>query len=74
MILIASMRVQIPPILDNSKRVIECRFVWKLVPKLDFSFETNLVQKCIQSYQTTTAINASRFLLIKSNLHAFPYN
>ena len=71
MALIALTRVQISLILEW---VIECHFVWKLVlniNRLDFSFETNLIQKYIQSYQTVTAIDASRVLPINSNLHVF---
>ena len=36
-----------------------------------FSSETNLIKKCIQSYQTVAAVNTSRVLPINSNLHAF---
>ena len=74
MILIAVTCVQIPLILDNYNRVIECQFVRKLVLNtysLAFSFGTNLTQKYIQSYQTVTAINASHVLPINSNLHTF---
>ena len=63
-----------PLIADNYKRVIESQFVGNLVSNiysLAFSFEANLIKKHIQSYQTVTAINASRVLLVNPNLHAF---
>ena len=73
MSLIASTRVHILQALDNHKRVTECQLVWKLVLKhnLAFSFETNLIWKYIQSYQTVTANNAASVLLINSNLLEF---
>ena len=58
MILIASTRVQIPLILDNYKRVIECQFFWKFVLK-HLLFETNLIYKYIKNCQTVTTIDDS---------------
>ena len=70
------MRVQIPLILNNYKRVTECQpgNLFQNIYSLAFSFETSLIKKHIQRYQTVTAINTFRVLPINSNLHAFLKN
>ena len=72
MILMALTHFQIPQIpdnYDNYGRLIECSLsgnaFWNIY-SLAFSFETNLIQKYMQSYTTVTTMNATHELSVQS--------
>ena len=72
MILMASTHFQIlriPDNYDNYGRVIKCSLYGNTffnIHSCAFSFETNLIQKYIQSYTNVTAMNATHDLPIHS--------